>query len=520
MKRLARGLTLLASIALVGTLFGGQAASPARAQTGSGLPDQVVIFVIDLSGSMNEEFDGERSKLDVAKEAFVEAFTNVSPDAYVGLRVYGDQLPARGPAAREENCTEDTRLAVPITQVDRDSLIAEVEGFTALGDTPIALALRAANDDIPEGTLGTVVLFSDGRDECFDADLDGDPGVGPSWGEDPCVVAREIGGEGVDLRIDRIETVGFRADAAAELELRCIADSTGGSFTAIESPEDARDLLPELLAQISSPRPAERLGGTPIVGTPSPDGAPSLERLDAAGAGDGRYTDTIEMNTEKWYRVGEYGPGAGTFTATVFGLPAQEGISFTMRLEIPANEQVFFEGRGDDDAGLPRRPTASIRCPGCSVTGGPHEAYWVLTLQTDNPDLGGTYDLEILTEGPAFGGVSISCEEPQECWYEQEIAVRSGELAALQEQYEAMLAEAAVPEGLILERDALQREAAVTEEQAVEAAAEADRLAAEAAELGDGGSDLVIPILLAAAGVGLAGLALVRRRGADAGGDG
>ena len=55
-----------------------------------------------------------------------------------------------------------------------------------------------------------------------------------------------------------------------------------------KTPEDARDLLPELLADISSPREAERLGGTPIVGTPTDAGAPSLSRQDAAGGGDGR----------------------------------------------------------------------------------------------------------------------------------------------------------------------------------------------------------------------------------------
>jgi hypothetical protein len=273
------------------------------------------------------------------------------------------------------------------------------------------------------------------------------------------------------------------------------------------------------LAQISSPRPAERLGGTPIVGAPSPDDAPRLGRLDVAGAGDGRYTDTIEMNSEKWYRVDEYGPGGGTFTATAFGLPAQEGITFTMRLEIPATDQVFFEGRGDEDAGLPRRPTVSIRCPGCSVTGGPHEAFWVLSLATENPDLGGTYDLEILTEGPAFGGVSISCEEPQECWYEQEISGRTAEVAELQAEYDALIAEAAIPQDLIERRDALRDQAPAAEQDAAAAQAEADRLEAAAEDLGDGGSDFLLPILLLVVGAALGGFALARRRVAPPGGE-
>ena len=219
-RRPAWALGLLAALLLI-------LSSPQRASAqDSALPDQVIIFVIDLSGSMNEIFDGNQTKLDVAKEAFAEAFSNASPNALIGIRVYGDQFAATAPASREQNCTQDTRLVTPIERADPEALIDDVFGFTATGDTAIALALEAANGDIPDGTLGTVVLFSDGRDECFDADLDGNPEVGPSFGEDPCVVAQRIAGEGVDLRIDRVETVGFGADAAAEQELRCIADST------------------------------------------------------------------------------------------------------------------------------------------------------------------------------------------------------------------------------------------------------------------------------------------------------
>lgn len=490
------------------------------------VPPQVVIFVIDLSGSMNEPFDDERSKLDVAKDAFAEAFTNISPTAFVGLRVYGDQFPATAPGARAQNCAEDTRLVVPITELDRELLIEEVQSFDATGDTAIGLALRAANDDIPDGALGTVVLFSDGRDECFDADLDGDPAVGPSFGEDPCEVAKDIAGEGVDLRIDRVETVGFRADEAAELELRCIADSTGGSYTPIETPEDARELLPELLAEISSPREAERLGGTPIDGTPTQEGAPDLERLDT-GTGDGRYVDTIDMNSEKWYRFAEYGPGGGTITATAFGLPSQEGITLGLRMYLPETDQTFFADRSDENAGLPRRPTASVRCPGCSVSGGPNEVYWIVNLSTENPALGGTYDLELLTEGPAFGGLSTSCEEPQECWYPPQIAAISQQLAEVQAQYDEQLA-ATVPDALVAERDELveniealraERDGADEQVSAAESAADAALaraadLARQVDEIGGDSSSFGLPLILGAVGVlaAVGSLAIGRRK--------
>ncbi len=498
-------------------------------------PDQVVIFVIDLSGSMNQPFDDGRTKLDVAKDVFAETFTRAAPDALVGLRVFGDQFPARPAADRADNCASDTRVISPAAIIDRDPLVEDVRLLEARGDTAIALALRAANEDIPEGSLGTVVLFSDGRDECFDADLDGDPASGPSFGEDPCVVAEEIAGDGVDLRIDRIDTIGLRTDEAAELELRCIADSTGGSFTPIDTDEDVTSAT-QVLAETASPRMAERLGGAEISGGTDQDSAPELTRLEDDSVS-GRYTDAIEMGTERWYRFSEYGPGAGTFTATAFGLPAQEGVEFGMRLYLPETDQTFFENQSDPDAGLPQRPTASIRCPGCFISGGPNDVFWIISLTSENPALGGTYDLEILTEGLGFGGTDPSCNEGQECWFETEIAQREASIEEVQDQIDnAPVVTTPEPEEVlpiepsaeqVAERDALADEVAALNEtlesaESSAAAAEGDADAAreEADDLQaqvdafdrDGGTSLTIPLLFALVGIGAGLGALAFRR--------
>ena len=110
----------------------------------------------------------------------------------------------------------------------------EVAGFVARGDTPIALALEQAVADIPDGTLADIVLFSDGRDECWDADLNGDAAAGPSFGRDPCEVAREIGGQ-AHLKIQKIDTISFQAESAEE-QLRCIAEETGGKSFPVNEP--------------------------------------------------------------------------------------------------------------------------------------------------------------------------------------------------------------------------------------------------------------------------------------------
>ena len=69
--------------AVVAVMMAVFSVAPVVAQD-SVVPDQVVIFVIDLSGSMNEPFDDGRTKLDIAKEAFAEAFANVSSYSAAG----------------------------------------------------------------------------------------------------------------------------------------------------------------------------------------------------------------------------------------------------------------------------------------------------------------------------------------------------------------------------------------------------------------------------------------------------
>lgn len=504
-------LVLVAGLGTLLTLVPLFGVPSAAAQDSSS--DEVLILVLDLSGSMNEQFDAERTKLDVAKAAFTEAFSNVSPDAQVGLRTYGDQIEPTTPADREASCTSDTRVVSPVAPLQRDQLIAQVQGFAALGDTPMGLALQQASTDIPAGSTGTIVLFSDGRDECFDADLDGDAATGPSFGQDPCETAKAItSGDGA---VDRVITVGFRADTAAEIELRCIADSTGGTYTAIETPEDARNVLPELLVQLSAPREAQRLVGRAIQGTTSPDSAPDLVRLDDIGTVKVLYTDTIDMNSVRMYRMPSYGPEGGTFTATVFGLPPEVGIALDMHIYVPSLDQRFFQGgHGDFDAGLPERPTASIRCTDCRITDGPHEAYFVVTLDSEGPTTEGTYELELLTEGPGFGGRTTSCAAPQACFYPQEIIERTAELDAVLAELTGDVGELAPPD-LIAERDRLQAEG----EAAQEAIDVANKRAQELEELiplaPAKTNNFRLPMMLVLAGAVLA-LAPLRRLKRDA----
>ena len=415
-----------------------QGSADARTGPDSDEPRPVVLFIVDLSGSMNAPFGPDGTRLDVAKASLEEAFQRVSEDAEIGLRVYGDLFPSLPPEQRQQNCEEDTRLVVPIERGARDEILNAVESFEARGDTPIGLALERAAEDIPDFTDATVVLFSDGRDECHDANLSGDPDDGPSWGPDPCEKARELVERGAALGtgIDRIETVGFVADEHAERELRCIAEETGGTYTPIQTPEDAADILPDLLAELGNPRGALRLGGVPIEGTPGPEGAPRLGRISDPAENVLRYTDTITFGEERWYRAARYGPSGGNTTVTVFGLPAVEGIVLSLRGEGgPDDDRIPRIERSHENAGIPRAPAVSVRCPDCGWRGVGDDIspYWVVSLDGDAP-VTGTFDLELSLEGPAWGGVPMGCGEGQRCFYEAAVDERKRQINELRSQ--------------------------------------------------------------------------------------
>src|SRR5690606_39810899 len=80
----------------------------------------------------------------------------------VGLRVYGSRTMALDPEA-----CEDSFLAVPVEGLDREALLATVQGTEPLGATPIAYSLERAAEDL-RGAAGrkVIVIVTDGEESC------------------------------------------------------------------------------------------------------------------------------------------------------------------------------------------------------------------------------------------------------------------------------------------------------------------------------------------------------------------
>ncbi len=205
-------------------------------------PEGAMLIILDASGSMNDLDQDGVPFFEKAKDAVLELIAALPDGMLVGLRVYGHREPNTDPV---RGC-RDTELVAPVAPLDRAAIRNAIEGLEASGYTPIGLSLQEAAADLPETGPRSIVLISDGEDTCAPPD--------------PCRVAEELYGGLFDVRI---ETVGFLIDtgSAAEQQLRCIAESTGGQYTTVESADALVARLGEVTEALLHWRPPMTLNG-------------------------------------------------------------------------------------------------------------------------------------------------------------------------------------------------------------------------------------------------------------------
>jgi hypothetical protein len=205
-------------------------------------PAGAMLIILDASGSMNNVDEDGVPFIDKAKDAVLELIAALPDGMEVGLRAYGHREPNTDPV---RGC-QDTELLAPVTPLDRDAIREALQGIEASGFTPIGLALQEAAADLPETGPRSIVLISDGEDTCAPPD--------------PCQIAEELYGDLFDVRI---ESVGFLIDtgSAAEQQLRCIAESTGGRYRTVGSANALAARLGEVTDELLNWRPPMTLNG-------------------------------------------------------------------------------------------------------------------------------------------------------------------------------------------------------------------------------------------------------------------
>jgi Ca-activated chloride channel family protein len=272
MRRLAAPFAAaLATVAALGA-FPGSAAAADRPEPPREPPR--VELVLDVSGSMRENDAGGMTRIAAAQRAFNEVVDAVPDGAYLGVRLLGATYPGNDKAI---GC-QDTQQIAPVGPPNKLEIKTAIGTLRPTGFTPIGLALRGAAQDLGTGP-GTrrIVLITDGEDSCAPPD--------------PCEVARELAAMGTHLVVD---TLGLVPDEKTRAQLTCIAEATGGTYTAVNNADDLADRMTQLVERAVDT--AQVIPPTATHG--SPNGC-----ADAPLLGPGVYSDREEFEQHLWYRV-------------------------------------------------------------------------------------------------------------------------------------------------------------------------------------------------------------------------
>jgi Ca-activated chloride channel family protein len=294
-----RSLAAIAATTLIAALVGAASAPPSSASE-----DEFgrLVMVLDSSGSMDEKDQSGAKKIDAAKESLHTVVDDLPSDAFVGMRVFGATVFSRD----DTGACEDSQLVVPLDKGNRDALNSEIDKYEPYGETPIAYALQEAAKDIGSEGKRTIVLVSDGEATC-------EP--------DPCEVAENIAGQGIDLRID---VVGLDVDGAARDQLKCVAEKGNGTYYDAGNADELTESLSTSATRAAQPF---EVTGEPVDGAPSVENAPQL-------VPGGRYVDTIPVEGErKYYKISREADNS-TIVIGAVSQPNIDGIVAAMRLTL------------------------------------------------------------------------------------------------------------------------------------------------------------------------------------------
>ncbi|GAA1808530.1 vWA domain-containing protein [Nesterenkonia flava] len=229
--------------------------------------DSELLLVMDASRSMLSDDAGGQTRIDAARDALhsvVDTLEEQDGDHHVGLRVFASEVEDYTDAA----ACSDSELAVPIDTDNIDDLREAIDSYKAVGGaTPLAYALEQAAEDLSDEGNRTIVLVSDGAENCV---------------PDPCEAAEAIAEQGIDLQI---HTVGFQIDEdeaeEAREQLRCIAEAGGGQYFDAEDAETLTHTLERVSQRAYQPfsLQGERVEGGANWGD-APELSPNAQYID------------------------------------------------------------------------------------------------------------------------------------------------------------------------------------------------------------------------------------------------
>ena len=209
--RIARGMLSRATVALsllLASLASGLAQAQTQAQTQAqagpvaltdAAQETTTMVVVDMSGSMLQLLGSQR-RFEIAKSMLADVLPDVTKQSDVGLIAFGHR--------RDNDCRDIELFSRPGAPLDElrgyvDSLLP-----VNLAKTPLRDAVALAANQIPTSEQGTIVIISDGEDNC---------------GVDVCNLVPQLKDRNLPVFL-----LGIDLDSPAVEKLQCLTRGTGG----------------------------------------------------------------------------------------------------------------------------------------------------------------------------------------------------------------------------------------------------------------------------------------------------
>jgi Ca-activated chloride channel family protein len=226
------------AIALI-VLLAGSAAALAADEVKPCTEDAMIVFDASgsMAGSLAEGIGAKIRRIDEVRKALAQALPRVTHFRRIGLITYGPG------SYRQCNVELDLR---PIPDAAKP-IMEKVSGLNPSGKTPLAAAVEQAAEVLDyKAKPGVVVLLTDGEETCDGA---------------PCALGKMLDAEGVELTV---HVIGFRmtafwTGAQSALDVKCLAEATGGLYIAAQSQEELVDAFEKtlgcpMMSELPNPR--------------------------------------------------------------------------------------------------------------------------------------------------------------------------------------------------------------------------------------------------------------------------
>ncbi|WP_100012982.1 vWA domain-containing protein [Lentibacillus sediminis] len=183
-----------------------------------------VEIILDSSGSM-ANYQGDQTRMELAKEAIAEFGESLPEEANVGLRVYGFEG-SNASEDKEISCASN-ELVYGMAPYDEEGLAEAMEKFSPTGWTPLAEAISLAKSDLSEydgeNNTNLIYIVSDGVETC-----DGDP----------VQEAEDLAASNITPIVN---VIGFGVDNEGQKQLEEVAEAADGTYADVDNQEQLQD---------------------------------------------------------------------------------------------------------------------------------------------------------------------------------------------------------------------------------------------------------------------------------------